>query len=257
MNAGELRRLAEVEDGLWHFRALHGHVRRALARRNLAPGAVVADAGCGTGGLLRRLAREFPRARFVGLDASPLAVAIARERCGCPVEAGSATALPWGGESLDAVTSIDVACQLERPVEAWREAARCLAPGGVLVVNVPAYRWLWSYHDVRVESRHRFTRSEVAGLLREAGLELVVATYWNGLALPLVAARRKLLAPPREGSDVRAYPAWVTLPMRLLSAVEGAWFAAGGRLPFGTSVFAVGAKPGRARPANAAAALAS
>jgi len=46
---------------------------------------------------------------------------------------------------FDFITCLDVVYQLERPVEAYREAARCLRPGGALVVNEPAYRWLWSY----------------------------------------------------------------------------------------------------------------
>jgi SAM-dependent methyltransferase len=242
MNDSEMRRLAEVEDRMWHFAVLHGHVRRALERHGLAAGAVVLDAGCGTGGLLRRLGQWFPAARLRGLDASPLAVEIAHERAGCPVDLGTVLALPADDESLDAITSIDVGCQLEQPLAAWREATRCLRPGGVLVVNVPAYRWLWSYHDEQVGSRHRFTRPEIRRQLGEAGLRPVYATYWNCLPLPLIAARRKLFRPPPDGSDVRDYPRWVAGPMRAMLAAENAWLDAGGRLPFGSSIFAVGIK---------------
>jgi SAM-dependent methyltransferase len=152
---------------------------------------------------------------------------------------GSITAIPFPESEFDFITCLDVVYQLERPVEAYREAARCLRPGGALVVNEPAYRWLWSYHDQRVGGRHRFVRAEVLSLLRTAGLEPVFSTYWNCLPLPLIAARRKLLPPPASGSDVHRYPAWVSGAMRRAMAIEGAWLQAGGRWPAGTSVFAV------------------
>jgi SAM-dependent methyltransferase len=242
MEADEHRKLAELEDGLWHFTALHNHVGRVLKARGFRPGARLLDAGCGTGGLLRRLHAWFPDAQLCGLDSSETAVAWARIRCACPIEAGSVTAILHPDGVFDFITCLDVVYQLERPAEAYREAARCLRAGGALVVNEPAYRWLWSYHDERVGGRHRFVRAEVLAMLRKAGLEPVFSTYWNCLPFPLIAARRKLLPPPAAASDVHDYPAWVARPMRWAMAVEAAWLRAGGRWPFGTSVFAVGVK---------------
>ncbi len=244
MNAGEYARLAEFEDRLWHFAALHGHVRRALRQLGIGGTATLLDAGCGTGGLLRRLRAWHPGMRLRGLDASPVAVEFARRRCDCPIDLGSVLALPHADGLFDVITCMDVVYQFERPGDGYREAARCLRPGGALIVNEPAYRWLWSYHDDQVAGRHRFTRKGIQALLRAAGLRPVDGTYWNCLTLPLIAARRKFLPPPPDGrSDVHAYPWWITGPMRGAMAAEGAWLRLGARLPFGTSVFAVGVKP--------------
>jgi len=243
MNVVEYARLAACEDRLWHFAALHDHVRRALVRRGLAPGAPLLDAGCGTGGLLRRLRVWFPGADLRGLDCSPVAVELARRRAGCPIDDGSLLKLPYAGGSFEVITCVDVVYQFERPGDGYREAARCLKPGGALLVNEPAYRWLGSYHDEKVGGRHRFTRGEVRAMLRDAGLQPVYATYWNCLALPLIAARRKLLPPPAGGaSDVRDYPPWIAGPMQAAMTVERAWLRLGGRWPFGASVFGVGVK---------------
>ncbi|NDG11470.1 MAG: methyltransferase domain-containing protein, partial [Actinobacteria bacterium] len=46
----------------------------------LAAGATVADVGCGAGGAVLRMAREYPASRFVGYDISKHALARANER---------------------------------------------------------------------------------------------------------------------------------------------------------------------------------
>ena len=60
MQPDEYRKMAEVEDAMWYYRALHAHVGRELARELPAGGARVLDAGCGTGGLLRALHHAQP-----------------------------------------------------------------------------------------------------------------------------------------------------------------------------------------------------
>lgn len=178
--------MAACEDTLWHYAALHGQVRRALRRCGLPAAAEVLDAGCGTGGLLRRLRGWWPQARLRGVEYSAFAVGLARERTDCPIDEGSVLALPFGDDRFDAITCIDVVYQFPEPALAYREFARCLRPGGVVVVNEPAHRWLFSYHDVSVGGRHRFSRPELKALLRSAGLEPVYSTHWNFLPLPLV-----------------------------------------------------------------------
>ena len=243
MNDLEYHQLAELEDRLWHFEALHDHVRRTLEKQNLPAGAKILDAGCGTGGLLRRLAQWFPSFQLRGIDIAPLAVRLASERTLLPIVEGSVTALPFADDSFDAITSIDVLYHLEHPSEALREFARCLRPGGLVVINVPAYRWLWSYHDTAVNSHHRFTRSEIEILFRDAGLKPLYTTYWNTLLFPAIVIRRKLLPAPRDGnSDVREYSPWVSGILRSLLGLERLWLKTGARLPFGCSVFAVGVR---------------
>ena len=244
MNDLEYHQLAELEDRLWHFEALHGHVRRAFSKHKLPATAKVLDAGCGTGGLLRRMGTWWPETKREGLDFSPLAVEFARKRVGCNITEGSITALPFAENSFDAIISLDVLCQVEQPQTALREFARCLRPGGLVVINVPAYRWLWSYHDDAVQSCHRFSRAEVVNLLRDAGLQPVYTTYWNTLLFPAIVIRRKLLPAPRNGtSDVHDYAPWISALLRGLLAIERAWLNTGLTLPFGTSVFAVARRP--------------
>jgi len=227
---------------MWYYRALHRHVVRSLTGELPAAGGRVLDAGCGTGGLLRRLREARPHWQLTGVDFSPLACALARERTGGEVLEGSITALPFAAATMDAIVSCDVVCQVADPAQALREFHRCLKPGGVVVVTMPAYQWMYSYHDQEVGNLRRYTRGEVELLLRAADFVVTFNSYWNTLPFPLAVLRRKLLPPPARTSDVRLYPAPLEAAFNGMMALEHAWLGAGGRLPLGNSVLTVARK---------------
>jgi len=242
MQADEYLKLADTEDRMWYFHALNRRLTHWLARL-LPPGpARVLDAGCGTGGLLKALRSANSDWSVTGLDFSPLACRLARERTKAEIVEGSITALPLADGTLDALVTADVVCQVEDGALALREFARVVRPGGVVLVNVPAYPWLWSYHDDAVESKHRFTRPELVAMFRQAGLEVRFASYQNMLALPLVVLRRKLFPPTRPTSDVQIFPAPIEAGFAAMARVEQAWTGRGWPLPAGSSVFVAGVR---------------
>ena len=200
------------------------------------------DAGCGTGGLLARLARHCPDQEAVGLDADRLACVRAAQKSARPVCAGSVNALPFADGVLAAIVSVDVLCHRgvdER--QALEQFHRCLAAGGILVLNLPAYRWMMSRHDAAVYNVERYTKGRVVALLRAAGFRPLFASYWNMLLFPLMVMTRKLL-PSGAGSDVRVQPEIVEAVCRAATGIERVLLRAGIRFPFGGSVLAVGAK---------------
>jgi len=243
MQPEEYRKMAGVEDAMWYYRALHRHVTRSLSRALPAAPVRVLDAGCGTGGLLRRLRAARPAWALTGLDFSPLACELARERTGGEIVPGSIAALPFPNAMFDAVVSCDVVCQVTDPAQAVREFHRVLRPGGTVVLTMPAYPWMFSYHDKEVGNLRRYTRGEVNILLRAAGFVIVSSTYWNTLLFPLAVLRRKFLPPAAPASDVGRYPALVEAGCNALMALEHGWLGWGEQLRFGNSVLTVARKP--------------
>lgn len=238
MDPAEYDKMHAVEERMWWYRGLHANLLGQLAR-HAAPDAAVLDAGCGTGGLLKRLAGT-----AVGLDYAEVAARYAHAKSGRPVAVGSVNDLPFAAGAFAALVSADVlAHQSVDEARALAEARRCLAPGGVVVVNLPAYGWLRSAHDRRVHQPRRYTRRGVARLLGVAGFRAIFTTYWNTILFPLMVARR-LLFSGGDAGDVRLMPGPIEAVFRAAVLLESRLIARGVPLPFGGSVLAVGVKVG-------------
>src|SRR3989449_2772319 len=168
----------------WWFRGRLA-VLLAILRRVLPPGhARLLELGCGTGTVLAALA-EFGEAG--GMEPHPDLAAVARS-AGLDVRPGrlpNDLVVPPGW--ADAVLLLDVIEHLDDDVAALETARRALRPGGLLVITVPAYRWLWSGHDVALGHRRRYTARGLARLVERAGFHVVHASYFNTLLFPAVA----------------------------------------------------------------------
>ncbi len=237
MEPAEYALMDAAEDRMWWYRALH---RRLLDALDGVQGCVL-DAGCGTGGLLARLAARRPNLRAVGLEWSGPAALRAVAKSGVPVVRGSVNALPFADASFDAAVAADLLCHAAvDPPLALAELRRVLRPGGRLIVNMPAYAWLASAHDRRVHNVRRCTARQLAAMLRDAGFARVRTRYWNGLLLPLMVAQRKLLARRADASDVAPFPPSLDAMFHAMTQIERRLPV---RLPAGGSVLATAERP--------------
>jgi malonyl-CoA O-methyltransferase len=102
----------------------------------LATGARAVDLGCGTGLLAEWLAAEGIAARgLVGLDLSPGMLAVARGR-GQRVVEGDLDRLPFRDAAFTVALAFTALAILPgSPARALAEAARVLAPGGLLAIT--------------------------------------------------------------------------------------------------------------------------
>lgn len=234
----------EAEERQWWYAGMRAISAALLDKHMKADGARprILDAGCGTGNNLAHLAG---RGRAVGVDLSEDALRFCRAR-GVQAARASVLSLPFAAGSFDLLTSFDVLYHrwVADDRAAVSELARVLAPGGLLLVRVPALKMLWGAHDDAVLSRHRYTRGEVDALLRGAGLDVLELTYANTLLFPVLLLRRtldRLLS--RHGSDVSFMPAPVEAAFLGLLRAE-ARMVRHVRLPIGASVVALGRKRG-------------
>jgi SAM-dependent methyltransferase len=233
-----------AEDRMWWYRAAHARVLDALHRRPGAPGPLL-DAGCGTGGLLRRMASDLPAREAVGLEYLPQAARRAATKSGRPVAAGDTNRLPFPDASFGAAVSIDVLSHAGvEPGRALAELHRVLRPGATLVLNLPAYDWLRAAHDARVHNARRFTRAGARRLLEAAGFGAVEGHYWNGLLLPLMILQRKVLQRrPDAPSDVTDFPPWIDAGLHAVSEVERWLGLRGLPMPAGGSILMLATRP--------------
>jgi SAM-dependent methyltransferase len=243
MEAGEYAKMAALEDSMWWYRALRANLM-ALLRRRRGTVTRILDAGCGTGGLLRFLARSLPDVEIIGLEFDGEAARIASGKAHHPVANGSINHLPFADHCFDVVISADVLCHGGVDEEgALRELHRCLKPGGLLLLNLPAYRWMLSPHDRVVHNVRRYTSGGLRTQLAAHGFQPVATSYWNTLLFPLMVLRRKLSRADAT-SDVRPFPAPIERLFDALTGLETAILKRGGVLPFGGSVLASAVRHG-------------
>jgi ubiquinone/menaquinone biosynthesis C-methylase UbiE len=245
MSPAEHDTMRAVEDEYWWYRALRHEI--ACMIRPSRPGFDLLDAGCGSGGMLAALARRFPSASLAGMDLSEHAIELtARRATGATLAAGSVNQLPFPNSQFDFVLSLDVLTN--RGVDdqiALREAYRVLQSGGELIVNVAALDFLRGSHDVAVDADRRYTRRQLAALLREAGFSISRLTYWNMSLLPVIALMRWR---SRRAAGAEARSDFTPLPPGINAFLAGLVRLEFGLsnvlpLPFGTSLLALARKP--------------
>ncbi|HKP54420.1 MAG TPA: class I SAM-dependent methyltransferase [Chloroflexia bacterium] len=115
-----------------------------FARKHITDNSMVLDAACGDG-VLGMFLTQKQQCKVHGLDVSPYAIEIARER---GVDAQlcdiSGDSFPYSDEHFDAVTML---CCLEHvldPVHAMREARRVTKVGGIIIVTLPNAVYFWN-----------------------------------------------------------------------------------------------------------------
>jgi SAM-dependent methyltransferase len=238
MRHDELNTMLSSDEDHWWYRGRRSILRAMLDRLPLAPGARLLDAGCGSGRTLDELARY---GRPTGVDLSPEAVATARRRGHDDVRVARVEELPFADATFDVVTCLDVVEHTPDDRATLAELRRVTRPGGLLLVTVPAYQALWSWHDEVNRHFRRYDSSSLRSAARDAGWDLVGDTHFNSVLLGPAAVVR--LAQRHRGghahSDLDLTPAALNRLLELPMRLESRLIAKGMRLPAGLSLLAV------------------
>lgn len=182
--------MASVEATHWWFAARREILDGLIGNLALPQQARILEAGSGTGGNLMMLSRH---GSVSAIEMDEGACAIAREKTGgrfAILQGRFPEHIPFQGETFDLIFMSDVLEHVERDVETLVALRRLLAPGGRLLITVPAYPWLWGPHDVFLHHQRRYTAKSLRDAVLEADLRIDRVTYFNTLLLPMAALVR-------------------------------------------------------------------
>lgn len=242
MEPDEYQRMRAAEEWHWWYAGLHDLALR-LVRREAARAAhppAILDAGCGTGRLAALLQ---PFGPVTACDLHPLAIAATAER-GLPrVLRRDVVTDDLGSSAYDVIVCFDVLYHsaVRDDSAALRNVQRALKPGGLFLVQVPAFACLHGAHDVAVHTRHRYRRNELARVLTAAGFAIEFATYRLPLCfLPVLLWRQLSRRRPAAGAQADTALSCPPLLNHWLAAgvrLENRLLLSGWRFPCGLSVF--------------------
>jgi SAM-dependent methyltransferase len=266
MMRDEYRVMFEVEDGHWWYRGMRRNLVALLKRHfdwTLHPRPLALDAGCGTGANLQKLLTgfggEIPSFRACGFDLAGEALEFSQQRgLTGHLAQGSITAIPFASNNFDLAISLDVINNLPDDQPAFEEIGRVLKPGGLFILNLPAYQFLYSEHDLAIRCQRRYNAKMVSDRLERAGLRVVRQTYLNTLLFPpaalvrlvkarKVSARPELISDSGDftpvHSDLLPPHPLVNRALEKVMGLEASLLARSNvKLPFGLSIMTVARK---------------
>jgi SAM-dependent methyltransferase len=210
----------------------------------------ILDCGCGTGANMKRL---HAYGRVTGFDVSWAGLQFARSYAQRSLAQATITHVPFADSTFDLVTAFDVLACLDDKEErdALGELHRVLRPGGALLINTAALRFLRGQHAVFGSEVRRMTRPMLRDALERSGFQVVRLTYTNFSLMPLVVPVRLsqrmigLSTPEETGADIVIPPAPVNAALSALVAIESSALRYV-NMPFGSSLLALARRPAAA-----------
>lgn len=180
-----------LEENNWWFRVRRNIVFKLLQKYKVSKTAKIFDFGCGSGylvGCLQKLGYE-----VFGTDFSKEAIefGLAKGIRNLSIVQGVDIKPPEGG--FDLILALDVVEHIEDDSGVVRGLRGALKPGGMLVITVPAYQWMWGVQDEVAHHFRRYTMLGLTDLVKKSGdFKIIHKTYFNTFLFGPIAIVRGL-----------------------------------------------------------------
>jgi ubiquinone/menaquinone biosynthesis C-methylase UbiE len=206
-----------LEDNHWWYVA-----RRKLIEPYLFKGKIL-EVGCGTGGNIRYFKKKGIRIQGVDISGDVGATIVA-----------DAEKLPFENNYFDQVLILDVLEHVTDDKKALKEALRVVKPGGLVIITVPNYKWMWSKWDEELGHKRRYEVKQLIKLIDDIGfIRKDMFCYFSFLLVSVYIYRKIKEKINKEiyNSDFKEN----IFGLGLLANVERMMIKLGFRPPFGLS----------------------
>jgi SAM-dependent methyltransferase len=244
---------AEIEANSFWCRSRNRILRQTLARftghfTDRSRPLDMLEIGCGIGGVVGEL-RQLPNLRLTASEINLHGLRYARSRFpDVDFIQLDATRMPFRRD-FDIVGAFDVLEHIEADDRVIAGAGEALRPGGIFIVTVPQYQWMWSSLDEIVRHKRRYSRSELTAKFTRNDFDVLYCSSFVTALFPAMAATRLLARLRTPTADTgRAFASHVTLPHAVNRLCDGIMridelgLRIGLVWPFGGSLLVVGRK---------------
>ncbi len=148
-------------------------------------------------------------------------------------------------ESYDLVFIFDVLEHIDPTEPFLRAALDHLRPGGLLAINVPSLRLLFSRYDTAAGHHRRYQKSTLRAEVEPLGMRVEDIRYWGASMTPLLLLRKLLLAASKDDNDTiirKGFRPPGKLPHAVLKSIMKIETTLFGSVPVGSSLLMVARK---------------
>lgn len=146
----------------------------------------ILEIGCGTGEITESLGKF---GQVVGLDMSEEAIHFCKIRGLNNVMVADINDMDIEAlGKFDVVLALDVLEHIQDDIETINRVRSLLNDDGFFVVNVPAYKFLWSGHDEALQHKRRYSAHELKRKLTDNGFDIMQFSYFVFTAFPMIAS---------------------------------------------------------------------
>src|SRR5512133_2619030 len=245
MEQSEYSIMFKQENEYWWYRGMHNLVEHYIKElRKSKPAITLFDAGCGTG-RMREIAKKY--ATGSGVDFSEDVVAFCRERNLENVTRGDLNTWECQPEQYDIVCSLDVLYHknIINQQDVIDKFANALKPGGMLILNLPAFQCIYRNHDRAVHTARRYVKKDLELLLQKSGFRIVFNNYRLPPLFIIVLLKRLFEKKSEENKSSDLFLKINPVTNSILycyNKIENCLQILRIPMPFGTSVFTVAVK---------------
>lgn len=240
MEEGAYKTMAENERVHWWFCGRRKILMSVLNKLTKNKFERALDIGCGTGGSMLDISRF---AKIVeGVEPSTQAIFFAKKNYpGLKiVQAVFPNEIP--DDKYDLITMFDVLEHIKSDENAVNAVSKLLLPGGMAIITVPAFQFLWSQHDEHLHHFRRYTILSMKNLIStNKNISIEYICYYNSLLfLPILLSRlyHKIMKFRSCGDDEKVPKKFVNKILQSIFSLERFWLPYRS-LPFGVSILCI------------------
>jgi ubiquinone/menaquinone biosynthesis C-methylase UbiE len=181
-----LQKISNLER--WHFWFLsRREIVEKILERYLDKSGVVLDVGCGSGFTASILANS--GYRLVGIDLYRGLLCKQEQSNSLTFVQTDATHLPFKEHSFGAAVLLDLLEHVEEQ-KVLSEALRVVKESALVIITVPAIKWLWGLRDKAAGHMHRYSCKDTRHLLESLGFEIIKIRYFQFFLFPFFILSR-------------------------------------------------------------------
>jgi ubiquinone/menaquinone biosynthesis C-methylase UbiE len=178
-----------IENIHWWFSVRRQILNNLISNLNFSKKEWAIDVGCGVGSNLKVLKSK--EMNVIGLDKSFNVLRTNIQKIKLPLVNGDLHNLPFKPNSFKLIIAMDVLEHLDNDEIGIEEIYRILDKGGILILTVPAFNFLWGLQDEITGHKRRYLQKEIFKKLVSKNFCILKSSYFNFFFFfPILLTRR-------------------------------------------------------------------